>query len=85
MQIGNINKDLNTHTSNAEAISFIYAFGVKKSPSARIFNANSMDMKKTKMYSAIWSAGLCIIRLQDVSNIMEIQESVVTKIITQSR
>lgn len=41
-------------TSNTDAASLRYAFGVKNSPSANIFNASSKLINTTKPYSAIW-------------------------------
>lgn len=75
----------NMKTSSIDATSFMYAFGVKKIPSARIFNVSSSDIDITKMYSATWRIGVDITRKFGVSNIIEIHESVVTHIMTQSK
>ena len=62
----------------------MYALDVKNRPSARIFSAGSRLMKMTKPYSAICRAGVSITRYLGVSNI-EMQDSVVTQIIPQSK
>jgi hypothetical protein len=57
---------------------------VKNKPSARIFSANSMLMQITKQYSVICNAGTSITRYRGVSNIIEMHDSVVMNIITQT-
>lgn len=72
-------------TSKADATSLIYALGVKNNPSARIFNASSKLIKTTNAYSATCKTGCSITRNCGVSNIIEMHDKVVTKIITQSK
>lgn len=66
------------------------AFGVKKSPFAMIFTANSKVIPNTKMYSHIWRYGLLKIKFspvvgQGLSNSIEAQENDVIMTIDQSR
>lgn len=72
-------------TSKIDATSFMYAFGVKNTPSAKILRANSKLIKITNTYSANCNAGVSITRYKGVSNIIEIQDKVVTQIINQSK